>query len=139
MKQETMKRTYFWLPDSLLARIDGQMPVTDSKNQSDYVRKAVAFYSGYVESISSEGYLSETLLNELDRRLKQNEAHISKTIYRLAVELSMVTHVLAAAVNVDEDTLEKLRRKCLRDVKASNGRIRFEESYAHQHSGSEEE
>lgn len=138
MIKEKKERTYFWLPPSLLKQIDSQLEQTESTNRSDYVRKAVAFYSGYTACQSAESYLSETLIGELDKRLKRNEAHISKTIFRLAVELSMTMHVFASTVNVDRETMTELHKRCISEVKASNGRIRFDEAYDFQHDDDDE-
>lgn len=138
MQQEKKERTYFWLPPSLLDLMDSQLSETDSKNRSDYARKAIAFYSGYIASRSAEDYMSETLLGELDKRLKRNEAHISKTIFRLAVELAMTMHLVAFATNIDESILPKLHKRCIAEVKSANGYIRFDKTYEYQHEDDEE-
>ena len=39
----------------------------------------------------------------------------------------MVMNVLSAIADVDNDTLKKLRVKCMNEVKATNGKISFEE------------
>ena len=52
---------------------------------------------------------------------------ISKLLYKNTVELSMVMNVLSAIADVDNDTLKKLRVKCMNEVKATNGKISFEE------------
>lgn len=138
MLNEKMERTVFWMPKSLLAIIDSQLEESESKNSSDYVRKAVAFYSGFRSSKKADDYLSQALLGELDKRLKKNEAHISKTIFRLAVELAMTMHLIAAQIEVLEDVLDRLRKRCVRDVKSSNGRMKFDDAYMFQHGNSEE-
>ena len=44
----------------------------------------------------------------------------------------MMMHVTAASFRVDEDTLSRLRGKCVNDVKKLNGRITFDDTVRYQ-------
>lgn len=139
MPQEKKERAYFWLQQSLLNLIDSQLEITNSRNRSEYVCQAVEFYSGFTASENAEKYLSETLLSEMDKRFKKNEKHISTTIFKLAVELGMVLHVIANQSDIDGDTMERLHKKCIKEVKSSVGNIRFDKAYEFQHSEEDED
>lgn len=43
-----------------------------------------------------------------------------------------MAHLIAAIADVDLDTLKKMRVKCIRDVKATNGEVTFEDAYRYQ-------
>ena len=53
-------------------------------------------------------------------------------MFKYAVELAMMMHVTAASFRVDEDTLSRLRGKCVNDVKKLNGRITFDDAVKYQ-------
>lgn len=60
--------------------------------------------------------------------VKDNENHI----YKLTVETSKLSHVIAYSHGVDEETLRKLRAKCTDEVKRINSVVTFEEAYQYQ-------
>ena len=63
------------------------------------------------------------------------ENRMAKMMFKYAVELSMLMHIVAADTNIDENTLTKLRGKCVRDVKCSQGMITFDEALKYQRGG----
>ena len=135
LKTENKQRTNVWLAPALLAKIDSQLETTDSKTRSEYLTKAAEFYTGYIASSDAENYISSALLGEVDKRLKQNEAHISKTLFKLATEGSMALHVIASLGGVDTKDLPNLQKHCIKEVKASLGRVNFQtiyEEYVHE-------
>ena len=94
----------------------------DSANQ-----RAIKFYDGYNRSTLENQYLSVAISSAVQGTVKSSENRISKLLYKNTVELSMVMNVLSAIADVDNDTLKKLRVKCMNEVKATNGKISFEE------------
>ncbi|MBE6738646.1 MAG: hypothetical protein E7566_08395 [Ruminococcaceae bacterium] len=60
------------------------------------------------------------------------ENRISSLVFKQSVELAMLMNIMAATYNVDEDTLYKLRAKCVSEVKRLNGRISFEDVVRYQ-------
>jgi hypothetical protein len=48
-------------------------------------------------------------------------------MFKLAVEMSMMMNILASTADVDENTLRRLRGKCVSDVKKSIGTVNFED------------
>ena len=54
-----------------------------------------------------------------------SEDRIASLLFKLAVEMSMMMHILAANLDVDNQTLDRLRGKCVQDVKRSIGSVDF--------------
>ena len=54
-------------------------------------------------------------------------------MFKIAVELGAVTHMLAAMNQIDEQTLFKLRSMCTDEVRHINGVINFEKAVRYQH------
>ena len=90
---------------------------------------------GYLHSQSDADYMSKTTLAFLEDQVTKLDAKICRQLFRLCVELSMVAHVTATTVpGANEETLKRLRTKCVKDVKNTIGNIRYDDIYAHQHS-----
>ena len=64
--------------------------------------------------------------------VKDSENRMARAMYKLAVEVSKLSHVTAYGHEVDEETLKKLQAKCAEEVKRINGAIAFEEAYIYQ-------
>ena len=113
------------------SRCDGQTGWND-KNRWQQKSKWVYWKSNYVlwwvQSFNvGNQYLPVAISSAVQGTVKSSEDRISKLLYKNTVELSMVMNVLSAIADVDNDTLKKLRVKCMNEVKATNGKISFEE------------
>ena len=64
--------------------------------------------------------------------LRDSENHISRLLFKLAVEVDILMHVLASAVEIDPAILDKLRGVCVREIKKSNGMVRLEDVVLYQ-------
>ena len=58
--------------------------------------------------------------------VETSENRMSRLLFKLAVELSMLMNLYAAQNDVGEDVLTKLRGKCIQDVKRTNGSLNLE-------------
>mgnify|MGYP002570220658 CR=1 FL=1 len=114
------KRTTIWLSQDVMDRLDEMTKMDDSKSRSK-------FYDGYNRSTLENQYLPVAISSAVQGTVKSSEDRISKLLYKNTVELSMVMNVLSAIADVDNDTLKKLRVKCMNEVKATNGKISFED------------
>lgn len=66
--------------------------------------------------------------------VKGSEQRLSRAMFKIAVELGAVTHMLAALNEIDDETLFKLRIMCVDEVKRINGIINFEKAVRYQRS-----
>lgn len=64
--------------------------------------------------------------------VKDSENRIARAMYKLAVETSKLSHVIAYSHGVDEEELRKLQGKCADEVKRINGAVSFEDAYFYQ-------
>ena len=55
-----------------------------------------------------------------------SEQRINRNLFKIAVELGKLAHTIAAANEVDEDTLHELHAMCVDEVRHINGVINFE-------------
>lgn len=66
--------------------------------------------------------------------VKGSEQKLSRALFKLAVEIGALTHMVAAINDIDDDTLKKLRIMCVDEVKRINGIINFEKAVRYQRS-----
>ena len=104
-------------------------------SRSEFVEKAVRFYCGYL--MSKENLVTDFLAPQIgtitEGIVKGSEQKICRAMFKMAVELGAVTHMLAAMNQIDEKTLFKLRSMCTDEVHQINGVINFEKAVRYQH------
>lgn len=110
------------------------MKQDNCKSASEYIENAVKFYTGYLDSHSecAVQYLSTVLPSVMNAIVKGSEHRISRNLFKLAVEVGAMTHLQAAACELDEETIHQLRAMCVEEVKKINGIIRYEDAVTYQ-------
>lgn len=112
--------------------LDDMVIKNNCRSRSELIEKALLFYDGYVRSTQENEYLPIALSSLLSGIVKTSEDRISRLLFKNAVELAMMMNVLSATTEIDEQTLQKLRVKCIKDVKGTLGKVNFEEIYKYQ-------
>ena len=139
MNDDNKTKVGIHMKPELLRQVDAEYPLYDYPSRSAFVGAATEFYLGYLHSQSDTAYMNKTTLAFLENQVTKLDAKICRQLFRLCVELSMVAHVTAATVpGADEETLKRLRNKCVKDVKNTIGNVRYDSIYAHQHTDAEE-
>ena len=64
--------------------------------------------------------------------VKGTEQRLSRALFKVAVELGAITHMLAAINDIDDETMVKLRAMCTDEVRRINGVINFERAVRYQ-------
>ena len=100
--------------------------------QNEYVEKAIKFYSGYLDTEQADCYLPRVLSELLEGKLNALGSRIGKLLFKLSVDDALMCNLIAASMDVDLDTLQKARVKCIKDVKETNGQIDFEDALKYQ-------
>lgn len=97
--------------------------IPDMKSRSDVIEKAIDFYFGYVTSQMSQDFLCGVFGSKMEGLLGTLATRISKGNFRTAVEMDMLTRMMATLVQISKSDYDKLRVKSIRDVKQTNGSI----------------
>ena len=116
----------------LLELCDEYIEKTDTLNRTELIEMALKFYISYLTSKKIEDYLLQSLSSVLTSTVHDSENRIARIIFKMAVELSKLSHIIAYSHNVDEHTMQKLHVKCLDEVKQINGTVNFEDVYKYQ-------
>ena len=125
-------RKGFYIEEELLRQADGLLDVADVKSRNKFLNQALKFYIGYLTSEKIENYMLSTISSVMHSTVKDSENRMARAMYKLAVETSKLSHVIAYSHGVDEEDLRKLQAKCTDEVKRINGAVRFEDAYLYQ-------
>lgn len=116
----------------LLELADAFIRDSTVQNRTELIEDALRFYLGFLTSKKAEDYLLQSLSSVMTGTVQDSENRLARMDFKLAVELSKLSHVIAYTHEVDEDALHKLHLKCVEEVRRINGAIDFESAYKYQ-------
>jgi hypothetical protein len=111
------------LPKDTADLVKAAMLRDNCQSQNEFIEKAIRFYAGYIAAKDCAAVLPEALISVICGALDDSENRVSRLLFKLAVELSMTMHVVAANKGVGEIPLARLRGKCVEDVRKSIGSV----------------
>lgn len=133
MNRESRKtRKAFYIEDDIIKQIDALFLQANVKSRNEFLNQALKFYIGYLTSEKIENYMLSTISSVMRSTVKDSENRMARAMYKLAVETSKLSHVIAYSHGVDEEALRKLQAKCTDEVKRINGAVTFEDAYRFQ-------
>ncbi len=127
MTEETKDRIPVWLYPSTIECMDALLEMDNCKSRSEFIEKAVRLHSGYIAGEKGAMFLPTAITSAMSGIVSTTENRIARVMFKLAVEMSMMMNILASTADVDENTLRRLRGKCVSDVKKSIGTVNFED------------
>lgn len=92
-----------------------------------FVIKAIEFYLGYLKQGKNLNYISPILASSIKSEIKNIEQNISEIVFKIAVQLSMLTQIVADEKEFREEYLEELYKWCAEKVASTNGFISLED------------
>lgn len=117
-----------YINNELLARCDAAMEKTNTDSRSEFIREAIEHYIAVLNMKESSRVLTPALESVVNSRISMTEDRISRILFKLGVEVAMMSNILAATHNIDEDSLSVLRRFCTNEVAAIGGKYSFEDA-----------
>ena len=134
--EEKIKFPLYVFPDTM-EKVDMLYEIVICRSKTEFMEKAIRFYCGYLlnkESTATE-FIAPQLAVITEGIVKGSEQNLSRALFKLAVEVGALTHMVAAINEIDDDTLQKLRIMCVDEVMRINGIINFEKAVRYQRSG----
>ena len=125
-------RKGFYIDQELLEQVDSLLQTADVRSRNEFLNQALKFYIGYLTSEKIENYMLATISSVMHSTVKDSENRMARAMYKLAVETSKLSHVVAYSHGVDEEALRKLQGMCAEEVKRINGAVKFEDAYRYQ-------
>jgi len=131
-QEETKKRIPVWMYPSTLAVMDNALEKGNCKSRSEFLDQAAVFYAGYLSGEDACNFLPPAMVSAIRGTLQDSENRTARLLFKLAVEVSIMMNVLASELDISESDIEKLRNRCVREVKRTNGNITFQEAVRYQ-------
>lgn len=127
-KQEVKRRFQLWIKPSTLDLTEQFFHQDNCSSKSEFIEKAIRFYIGYVTSNHAQDYFSQVIPATVKGIVDESANRTGRLLFKTAVELAVMENILAAVCDVDQGELKRLRGQCVKEVKAANGMISFEQA-----------
>ena len=130
---EKIKFPLYVFPETMKT-VDILYKSDNCKSKTEFIEKAIRFYCGYLlnkDSVAAE-YAAPQITAITEGIVKGTEQRLSRALFKVAVELGAVSHMLAAINDIDDETMVKLRAMCTDEVRKINGVINFERAVRYQ-------
>ena len=128
MQENNSNRIGVYINNELLARCDAAMEKTNAESRSEFIREAIEHYIAVLNMKESSRVLTPALESVIGSKIALTEDRISRILFKLGVEVAMMSNILAATHNINEDSLSALRRFCTNEVAAIGGKYSFEDA-----------
>ena len=99
---------------------------------SEFIEKAILFYIGYLSQQDNLNYISPIIIETVKAQINGTEQRLAHLLFKVTVELGKLTRLLAAANDVDDETLRQLLVMCINEVRKINGTIDCEDAVRYQ-------
>lgn len=127
-KQEVKRRFQLWIKPSTLELADQYYHIDNCVSRSEFIEKAILFYVGYVSSQQSQDYLADVIPSTVKGIVDESSNRMGRLLFKMAVEQAVISNILAAVCEVDQQELKRLRGQCVEEIRKTNGMISFEQA-----------
>lgn len=121
-----------WVYPQTMKDVEVHFKSDNCKSQSEFIEKAIRFYIGYLDEEKSVNYISPMITETVKAQIKGTEQRLARLLFKVAVELGKLSHMRAAANDVDDETLRQLHIMCVNEVRKINGIIDYEDAVEYQ-------
>ena len=116
-----------YLPPEKKAELERRYQENGCRSITAFIEKAIDFSLGFLDANSTNIFLPKEIQSAIDGRLGVFEDRMTRLLYKLTVEMDMGMTAAIDCIQMDDNYLRKLRANSLRNVKATNGLLTFEQ------------
>ena len=120
-------RFTLWIQPETREAVENYMEMDNCKKESEFIEKAILFYCGHLRN-SRDDYLPNAVVATLENLIHKSENRHNGSLFRIAVDISMIKNLLASRHGISDVSLNKLRNDCISEVKKINGTISYEDA-----------
>ena len=120
------------LSNETLKKCNEGMDIMNCKVRNEFIEQAIEFYSGYVSAEVHSEFLSDVIVESMEGIIKALENRFGRLLFKIAVEMAKLEQMLAAINEMDDETIERLHKRCVDEVKKINGIIKMEDAVKYQ-------
>ena len=126
--KEKKQKFALWVYPSTMETIERYLEKSECRSKSDFIEKAILFYAGFLSAQTYQDYIPNVVVSCMKGSLGSFERRTSNSLFKVAVELSMMNFLLASAHRVSKTTMENLRNMCIREVRSYNSSLTLEDA-----------
>ena len=115
------------MDDKIREKIEEKMDDAHVRSLNAFVLKAIDFYLGYLRQGKNLNYISPILASSIKSEMKNSEQNMSEMIFKMAVQISMLTQIVADEKEFYPEYLDELHKWCAEKVASTNGIISLED------------
>ena len=116
-----------YLPSEKKAELERRYREDGCRSLTAFIEKAIDFYLGYLDANGTGAFLPKEIQSAIDGRLGMFEDRMAGLLYKLTVEIDMGMSAALNLIQMNDGYLRKLRSNSVRNVKATNGLLTFEQ------------
>ena len=128
MPTEKKIRIPLWIYPKTKELVEEMFPKDNCKSASEFIENAIKFYAGYLKQQGNVNYLAPIITDSVNGIVMGSERRLNRNLFKIAVELGKLSHMMAAVNDVDDDTLKDLHAMCVNEVRRINGTIDFDDA-----------
>lgn len=128
MDKNKGKRIGVYISEELLDQCNAAVEKSGVDSRSEFICDAIMHYIAVINMQESSRVLTPALESVIGSKIALTEDRISRILFKLGVEVAMMSNILAATHNINEDSLSALRRFCTNEVAAIGGKYTFEDA-----------
>ncbi len=132
MDENNKEKFALWLRPETKRMVEKNYKDNGCRSRSDFIEKAIVFYCGYLTATDYREYFPNVIVSTMKGLLDTFENRMANLLFKNAVELSMLLHVVSATHDIDGDTLEDLKVYCRNEVKRLNGSVSLADAWKFQ-------
>ena len=114
-----------WITPECKQLVDDCYADDQCQSRSEYIEKAILFYTGFLYAEKADRYLPKVLQQILSGTLDRFAERIGRQLFKLAVEQNVSNHILASDTDIDAARYMKMHTLSMEQVKGTNGKISF--------------
>lgn len=132
MDENQMKKLSFYLPTEILSICDRNLERANVRSRNQFLVKAVKFYDTYLNKEELTEVLTPAFESVIDARLDLTEYRLSRSLFKLAVEIATEINLLAASFKLDPSQVQSMKHRVINEVKELNGEFDLEKIVKYQ-------
>lgn len=133
MSKQRIKTGTMMFPE-IIQLCDNNIELANVKSRNDFIEEAIKFYVSYLNTEHNTSFLNDTIESVIKSSIQLTEDRLAKMLFKLTVETSMIMNIIGANFEIDDATLDKLRVKCIKDIKSTIGTLNLQEIMKYQNS-----
>ena len=134
MSEKKQKYAY-WMRPSMVEEIEEMLSAANATSKGDFICKAVEFYIGYLRQQKNINYLAPMLAGAIKSEVRSLGKDVCEMLFKLAVEMGINSNITAAVNDIEDESLENIRRNVAQEIARVNGILTFEDANEWQNGG----